>query len=194
MANTSVLLREDVDNLGGRGEIVKVKSGYARNFLLPQGIATLASKGNIKQIEGERSALLKKSAHEKSTADAQAEQMKDISLAFERRAGEGGTLFGSVTSMDIADALKAKGYEIDRRKIVLREAIKETGDFTVNVKLHREVTIGIPVTVTAEGGAAEAKAGKSAKARTEKTVDTTAETTENNSDLVEESAAEETKS
>ena len=193
MANTSVLLREDVDNLGGRGEIVKVKSGYARNFLLPQGIATLASKGNIKQIEGERSALLKKSAHEKSTADAQAEQMKDISLAFERRAGEGGTLFGSVTSMDIADALKAKGYEIDRRKIVLREAIKETGDFTVNVKLHREVTIGIPVTVTAEGGAAEAKAGKSAKARTEKTVDTTAETTENNSDLVEESAAEETK-
>jgi large subunit ribosomal protein L9 len=194
MANTSVLLREDVDNLGGRGEIVKVKSGYARNFLLPQGIATLASKGNIKQIEGERSALLKKSAHEKSTADAQAEQMKDISLAFERRAGEGGTLFGSVTSMDIADALKAKGYEIDRRKIVLRDAIKEIGGFTVNVKLHREVTIGIPVTVTAEGGAAEAKAGKSAKARTEKTVDTTAETTENNSDLVEESAAEETKS
>ena len=194
MANTSVLLREDVDNLGGRGEIVKVKSGYARNFLLPQGIATLASKGNIKQIEGERAALLKKSATEKSTADAQAEQMKDISLAFERRAGEGGTLFGSVTSMDIADALKAKGYEIDRRKIVLRDAIKEIGGFTVNVKLHREVTIGIPVTVTAEGGAAEAKAGKSAKARTEKTVDTTAETTENNSDLVEESAAEETKS
>jgi large subunit ribosomal protein L9 len=72
--------------------------------------------------------------------------MRDISLAFERRAGEGGTLFGSVTSMDIADALKAKGYEIDRRKIVLKDAIKETGDFTVNVKLHREVTIGIPVT------------------------------------------------
>ncbi len=194
MANTSVLLREDVDNLGGRGEIVKVKAGYARNFLLPQGIATLASKGNIKQIEGERSALLKKSAFEKSTADAQAEQMKDIFLAFERRAGEGGTLFGSVTSMDIAEALKAKGYEIDRRKIVLRDAIKEIGDFTVNVKLHREVTIGIPVAVTAEGGAAEAKAEKSVKVRTEKTADTTAETMENNSDSAEETAIEETES
>ncbi len=194
MANTSVLLREDIDNLGGRGEIVKVKAGYARNFLLPQGMATLASKGNIKQIEGERSALLKKSAHEKSTADAQAEQMRDISLAFERRAGEGGTLFGSVTSMDIADALKAKGYEIDRRKIVLKDAIKETGDFTVNVKLHREVTIGIPVAVTAEGGAADAKAEKSAKVRTEKTADATAETTENSSDSAEENAVPETES
>jgi large subunit ribosomal protein L9 len=194
MANTTILLREDVDNLGGRGEIVKVKSGYARNFLLPQGIATLASKGNIKQIEGERSALLKKSAYEKSTADAQAEQMKDISLSFERRAGEGGTLFGSVTSMDIADALKAKGYEIDRRKIVLRDAIKETGDFTVNVKLHREVTIEIPVAVTAEGGIAEAKTEKSAKVRTENTTDATAETTENNSDSAEENTVEETES
>ena len=190
MATINVLLRDDVDNLGGRGEIVKVKSGYARNFLLPQGIATLASKGNIKQIEGERAALLRKSAQEKSTADAQAEQMKDISLAFERRAGEGGTLFGSVTSMDIADALKAKGYEIDRRKIVLKDAIKETGDFTVNVKLHREVTIGIPVIVSAEGGATEAKAGKPAKARTEKTDDASAEATENNSDSAEETTAE----
>lgn len=195
MANTTVLLREDIDNLGGRGEIVKVKSGYARNFLLPQGIATLASKGNIKQIENERAALLKKSASEKSTADAQAEQMKDISLAFERRAGEGGTLFGSVTSMDVAEALKAKGYEIDRRKIVLKDAIKETGDFTVNVKLHREVTIGIPVTVSAEGGTAEAKAGKSAKARTEKIDDATiAGTTENNSDSAEENTSGETES
>ena len=174
MANTSVLLREDIDNLGGRGEIVKVKAGYARNFLLPQGMATLASKGNIKQIEGERSALLKKSAHEKSTADAQAEQMRDISLAFERRAGEGGTLFGSVTSMDIADALKAKGYEIDRRKIVLKDAIKEIGDYTVNVKLHREVTLEVPVSVTAEGGETEApKTKKSAKASAESVADTT---------------------
>jgi large subunit ribosomal protein L9 len=192
MANITVLLREDIDNLGGRGEIVKVKSGYARNFLLPQKMATLASKGNIKQIEGERSALLRKSASEKSTADAQAEQMKDISLAFERRAGEGGTLFGSVTSMDIADAIKAKGYEIDRRKIVLKDAIKETGNFTVNVKLHRDVTIGIPVTVTAEGGSTESKAEKSAKVRTEKMPDVAVETTENNSDSAEEIGAEET--
>ncbi|HQZ82851.1 MAG TPA: 50S ribosomal protein L9, partial [Pyrinomonadaceae bacterium] len=107
MANTTVLLREDVDSLGGRGEIVKVKAGYARNFLLPQGIATLATKGNIKQIEQEREALLKKAAVEVATAQAQKEQMASISLNFERKAGEHGTLFGSVTSMDIADALKA---------------------------------------------------------------------------------------
>ncbi len=192
MANTSVLLREDVDNLGGRGEIVKVRAGYARNFLLPQRIATLASKGNIKQIEGERAALLRKSAQEKSTADAQAEQMKDISLSFERRAGEGGTLFGSVTSMDIANALKAKGYEIDRRKIVLKDAIKETGDYTVNVKLHREVMLPVPVTVTAEGETAEAKAEKSAKSKTEKNSAETSENAENNSDSTEENAAGET--
>ncbi|HEX8735931.1 MAG TPA: 50S ribosomal protein L9, partial [Pyrinomonadaceae bacterium] len=122
MANTTVLLREDVDNLGGRGEIVKVKAGYARNYLLPRNIATLATKGNVKQVENERAALLKKAATEKATADAQAAQMSDITLTFERKAGEQGILFGSVTSMDIAEALQAKGYEIDRRKITLKDA------------------------------------------------------------------------
>jgi large subunit ribosomal protein L9 len=157
MANTTVLLREDVDNLGGRGEIVKVKAGYARNYLLPRNIATLATKGNIKKVESERSALLKKAATEKATADAQAAQMSSITLSFERKAGEQGVLFGSVTSMDVAEALQAKGYEIDRRKITLKEAIKETGEYTVPVKLHREVTLNIPVIVTAEGGSAPAK-------------------------------------
>jgi large subunit ribosomal protein L9 len=157
MANTTVLLREDVDNLGGRGEIVKVKAGYARNYLLPRNIATLATKGNIKKVESERSALLKKAATEKATADAQAAQMSSITLSFERKAGEQGVLFGSVTSMDVAEALQAKGYEIDRRKITLKEAIKETGEYTVPVKLHREVTLNIPVIVTAEGGAAPAQ-------------------------------------
>jgi large subunit ribosomal protein L9 len=161
MANTTILLREDVDALGGRGEIVKVKAGYARNYLLPQGLATLATKGNVKQIEQERSALLKRAAEERSTAEAQKEQMGVIALSFERKAGEGGQLFGSVTSMDIAEALQAKGYEIDRRKISLRDAIKETGEYTVNVKLHREVTLQVPVTVTGEGGeVAEAKPEK----------------------------------
>lgn len=171
MANTTVLLREDIDTLGGRGDIVKVKAGYARNFLLPQGLATLATKGNVKQIEQERSALLKKAALERSTAEGQKEQMGTISLAFTRRAGEGGTLFGSVTSMDIAQALQEKGYEIDRRKIVLREAIKETGEYTVNVRLHREVTLEVPVAVTAEGGEVEKSKGvkgrKDAKAESE---------------------------
>src|SRR5438445_4811182 len=110
MAHTTILLREDIDNVGGRGEIVKVRAGYARNFLLPHGFATLATKGNVKQIEQERAALLKKAAVEKATAEAQLEPTGTIALNFERKAGEHGTLFGSVTSMDIAEALKAKGY------------------------------------------------------------------------------------
>ena len=167
MASTTILLREDIDTLGGRGEIVKVKAGYARNYLLPQGLATLATKGNVKQIEQERAALLKKAAIEKATADAQKEQMGDISLSFERKAGDGGTLFGSVTSMDIAEALQAKGYEIDRRKISLKDAIKETGEYTVKVKLHREVTLEVPVSVTAEGGE-EVAAAPEKKGRKEK--------------------------
>lgn len=155
MANTTILLREDIETLGGRGEIVKVKAGYARNYLLPQGLATLATKGNIRQIELERAALLKKAAAEKATAELQAGQMGDISLHFERKSGEQGHLFGSVTSMDIAEALKAKGYEIDRRKIILKDSIKETGNYTVGVKLHREVTLQVPVTVRGEGEAVE---------------------------------------
>lgn len=163
MANTTILLRDDIEALGGRGEIVKVKAGYARNYLLPQGLATLATKGNLKQIEGERGALLRKAAVEKATADAQKDQMSSIALTFERKAGEGGTLFGSVTSMDIAEAIQAKGYEVDRRRIVLKDAIKETGEYTVKVKLHREVVLEVPVSVTAEGGEAEAKEEKKAK-------------------------------
>ena len=170
MAHTTVLLREDIDTVGGRGEIVRVRAGYARNFLLPQGIATLATKGNVKQIEQERAALLKKAAIEKATAEAQAEQMENISLEFERKAGEHGTLFGSITSMDIAEALQAKGYEIDRRKIALRQPIKETGEYTVHVKLHREVSLPVAVTVTSEGGEiVEAKPEKKGrKARSKK--------------------------
>lgn len=170
MAHTTVLLREDIDTIGGRGEIVKVRAGFARNYLLPQGIATLATKGNVKQIEQERAALLKKAAIEKATAEAQREQMENISLEFERKAGEHGTLFGSITSMDIAEALQAKGYEIDRKRIVLRQPIKETGEYTVSVKLHREVALPIAVKVTAEGGEiVEEKADKKGrKARSKK--------------------------
>lgn len=172
MANTTILLREDIETLGGRGEIVKVKAGYARNYLLPKGLATLATKGNVKQIEQERAALLKKAAVERATAEAQKDQMGNISLAFERKAGEGGTLFGSVTSMDIAQALQEKGYEIDRRRISLRDAIKETGEYTVKVKLHREVTLDVPVTVTAEVGeerAAQTASEKKGRRKKEET-------------------------
>ncbi|HEY0659062.1 MAG TPA: 50S ribosomal protein L9, partial [Pyrinomonadaceae bacterium] len=159
------------------------------NYLLPQGFATLATKGNLKQIEQEREALLKKAATEKSTAEAQADQMRDIALSFERKAGENGTLFGSVTTMDIAEALKAKGYEIDRRKIVLKDAIKETGDYTANVKLHREVVLEVPVSVTAEGGAAvEAKDKKATKPEAKTETEETA-TVENNGNAAGETAA-----
>jgi large subunit ribosomal protein L9 len=167
MANTTILLREDLEHVGGRGEIVKVKAGFARNYLLPQGLATLATKGNVKQIEQERAALLKKAAIERATAEAQLEQMEGLTLEFQRKAGEQGTLFGSVTSMDIAEALAKKGYEIDRKRVSLRDAIKETGEYTVNVKLHREVTLALPVIVTAEGGEMPEKAEKKGRKKAE---------------------------
>jgi large subunit ribosomal protein L9 len=153
MATTNVLLREDVDNLGARGEIVKVKAGYARNYLLPRKLGVEATPGNVRRIEAERGALLKKEARERGTAEAQSAQMKDLRLNFERKVGEHGMLYGSVTSMHIADALKEKGYEIDRRRVHLPEPIKETGEFTVAVRLHRDVIVDIPVTVSGEGGA-----------------------------------------
>jgi large subunit ribosomal protein L9 len=152
MAHTNVLLREDVDDLGARGEIVRVKAGYARNYLLPRKLAVQATASNVKQIEQERAALLKKEAKEIATAQGQADQMKALRLSFTRKVGEHGLLYGSVTSMDIAEALKERGYEIDRRRITLREAIKETGEFTVPVRLHREVVIELPVEVLGEGG------------------------------------------
>jgi large subunit ribosomal protein L9 len=154
MATTSVLLREDIDDLGARGEIVKVKAGYARNFLLPRKLAVEATASNVKQIDQERAALLKKAATERATAEGQAAQLGKLTLTFERKVGEHGLLYGSVTSMDVAEALQAKGYEIDRRRISLRDAIKEVGEYTVPVRLHREVTVEVPVVVTPEGGAA----------------------------------------
>ena len=178
MATTNVLLREDVDNLGVRGEIVRVKAGYARNYLLPRKLAVAATAGNVKQIEGERKALLKREAHDRASAEAQAEQLRTLSLTFERKVGEHGILYGSVTSMDIAESLRAKGYEVDRRRIQLREPIKETGDFTVNMRLHRDVTVELPVKVTAEGGAA-AETTAAAPAQTTAT-ETTAPTADEN--------------
>jgi large subunit ribosomal protein L9 len=164
MASTKVLLREDIDNLGARGEIVKVKSGYARNYLLPRKLAVQATAGNVKQIEAERGALLKREARDRETAEQQAARVRQLSVNFVRRVGEHGILYGSVTSMDIAEALKAQGYEIDRRKIQLREPIKETGEFTVGLRLHREVTVELPVTVAGEGGETTRGAAETAPA------------------------------
>ncbi len=152
MAHTQVLLREDIDNLGARGEIVRVKAGYARNYLLPRNLAVEATANNVRQIEGERAALAKREAKERSTAELQAGHLGALTLKFERKVGEAGVLYGSVTSMDIAHALKDQGYEIDRRKIVLREPIKRFGNYSVPVRLHREVTVELPVSVLGEGG------------------------------------------
>src|SRR6266536_2482310 len=121
MGHKQVLLREDIVNLGARGEIVRVKAGYARNYLLPRSLAVEATASNVKQIESERAALLKREAKERSSADGQADQLRGMTLNFERKVGEEGVLYGSVTSMDIAHALKDRGYEIDRRKIFLRD-------------------------------------------------------------------------
>jgi large subunit ribosomal protein L9 len=151
MAHTKVLLREDVDDLGARGEIVRVRAGYARNYLLPRNLAVEATAGNVKGIEAERAALLKKEAKERSTAEAQSQQMGSLVLEFKRKAGEHGALYGSVTSMDIAESLKERGYEIDRHRIHLREPLKRLGDFSVPVRLHREVTIDLQVKVLPEG-------------------------------------------
>ena len=152
MAHTQVLLREDIDNLGARGEIVRVKAGYARNYLLPRKLAVEATANNMRQIEGERAALAKREAKERSGAELQADQLGKLTLTFERKVGEAGILYGSVTSMDIAHELKEKGYEVDRRKIVLREPIKRFGHYTVPVRLHREVTVDLPISVLGEGG------------------------------------------
>jgi large subunit ribosomal protein L9 len=152
MAHKQVLLREDIDNLGARGEIVRVKAGYARNYLLPRKLAVEATASNVKQIEGERAALAKREAKERSTAELQANQLKSLNLKFERKVGEAGVLYGSVTSMDIAHELQNQGYEIDRRKIVLREPIKRFGNYAVALRLHRDVAVEIPVSVLGEGG------------------------------------------
>jgi len=151
MAHTKVLLREDVDDLGARGEIVRVRAGYARNYLLPRNLAVEATAGNVKGIESERAALLKKEAKERASAEAQSERMGSLNLEFKRKAGEQGALYGSVTSMDIAEALRERGYEIERHRIHLREPLKRLGEYTVPVRLHREVTIDLKVRVASEG-------------------------------------------
>ena len=148
-----LLLKEDIDNLGARGDLVKVKPGYGRNYLLPRGLAIQATPGNKKQIELQRKTILKKEAAERDTATQQADLLKGVTLEFARKVGEHGILYGSVTSMDIAEALAAKGYEIDRRRVLLKEPIKEPGEFEAPIKLHREVTTSVKVVVRNEEAA-----------------------------------------
>lgn len=145
-----VILREDVDKLGARGQVVKVANGYARNFLLPKRLAVAASAANKKIIEQERTAHLRREAKEQSEARDLAKLMTGVGLTIRRKAGEQEQLFGSVTAQDIADALAAQDFTIDRRKIHLDDPIKQLGGHIVTLRLHREVSVPIQVTVVRE--------------------------------------------
>ncbi|MFQ3639078.1 MAG: 50S ribosomal protein L9 [Chloracidobacterium sp.] len=145
-----LLLKEDVEHLGVRGDIVKVRAGYGRNYLIPKGLALMATRANVKLIERERQRLVKLAEAELAAAQSLGEKLNATTLTFQRKAGENGTLYGSVTSMDIAEALAAQQLEIDRRRIVLKEAIKALGDYEVTVKLHRDVAATIKVSVVSD--------------------------------------------
>ena len=161
-----VILKEDVANLGHRGDVVKVTEGYGRNFLLPRKLALQATLANKAVVEQMKSAAARRSASEKAVAEALVTKLEPVVLSFTRKTGEAGQLFGSVTSADIAAGLESKGFEVDRRKIQLAEPIKSLGDFTVAIKLHREVTAHVKVKVVAEA-TAEAPAEPVAEASAE---------------------------
>ena len=158
-----VILKEEVEHLGHRGDVVKVADGYARNFLLPRKLALQATAANKSVIEQMKSSAARRSATEKVLAEELVTKLEPLTLSFTRKSGENGHLFGSVTSSDIAAELATQGFEVDRRKIQLPEPLKRVGDFKVAVKLHREVTAQLKVKVltdAVEGEAAEAAAAE----------------------------------
>jgi large subunit ribosomal protein L9 len=145
-----VILREDVDKLGVRGQVVKVSGGYARNFLLPRKLAVAATEANKKIVEQERQAHLRREAKEKASAQDLANIMTGVTVVIAQKAGEQEQLFGSVTAKDIAEALERQNYHIDRRKIQLADPIKQLGEYKVPIRLHREVTVEVTVQVVKE--------------------------------------------
>jgi len=148
-----VILKEDVPKLGNRGEVVKVAEGYGRNFLLPKKLAIEATMANKAVIEQMKAAAVRRSANEKSEAEELAKQFDGLEVKFQRKSGENDQLFGSVTSGDIAEALEKKSFHIDRRKIQLHEPLKTIGEFTIPVKLHKDVTTHLKVVVDKEAAA-----------------------------------------
>jgi large subunit ribosomal protein L9 len=145
-----VILKEDVPKLGNRGEVVKVAEGYGRNFLLPKKLAIEASAANKAVIEQMKAAAVRRSAKEKSEAEALSKQFDGLEVKFQRKSGENDQLFGSVTAGDIADALEKKSFHIDRRKIQLHESLKTIGEFTLPIKLHKDVTTHLKVIIEKE--------------------------------------------
>ena len=146
-----IILQEDVEKLGARGDVVSVAEGYARNFLLPRKLALEASPGNLKRLEKIRTTLAKRTATEREGAEKQAELLKDVTLSFSRKAGESDQLFGSVTAGDIAESLAAQGFGIDKRRIELAEPIKVVGQYEITAKLVHGVTATFKVNVSREG-------------------------------------------
>ena len=145
-----IILQEDIEKLGHRGEVVTVKPGYARNFLLPKKLAVEATAGNLKAIERIRTSLAKKTATEMEAAKKQAELLNGVSLRFTRKTGENDQMFGSVTTADVAEGLAAKGFKIDKRQVQMGESIKTIGEVPVTVKVFRDVTALIKVSVEKE--------------------------------------------
>ena len=145
-----IILQEDVEKLGSRGEVVNVAPGYARNFLLPRKLAIEATAGNMKQLERIRGALAKKTATERAAAEKQAELLGAVSVRFTRKTGENDQLFGSVTSADIAEGLVAQGFQIDKRQVQLADPIKTLGEHGVTAKVFRDVTATVKVIVEKE--------------------------------------------
>jgi large subunit ribosomal protein L9 len=145
-----IILREDIEKLGSRGDVVKVTPGYARNFLLPRKMAVAANESNKKIVEQERQAHLKRDVKVQSEAQDLAKLMGAVSVTIVQKAGENDQLFGSVTSADITTALEKQGYSIDRKKVHLDEPIKALGDYKVSVRLHKDVSVDIPVHVVKE--------------------------------------------
>lgn len=145
-----VILREDIESLGNRGQLVRVADGYARNYLLPKKLAVQATESNKKIVEQERQAALRRDAKEVSSASDLAKLMANVSITISQKAGENDHLFGSVTAQDISGMLEKQGYTIDRRKIQLAEPIKQLGEFKVPIRLHKDVSVEIPVNVVRE--------------------------------------------
>ena len=149
MAHVKLILREDVPSLGDAGEVVSVKPGFARNYLLPQGKAMPATDARVAELEHHKRVVTERVTRERRTFEAQRDRLEAQRLEFTAQAGEEGKLFGSVTASQIAEELASKGIEIDRRKIQLAEPIREVGDHTVSIRLHREIVANVKVKVTA---------------------------------------------
>ena len=150
-----VILKEPVDNLGHRGDVVRVADGYARNYLLPRNLALAVTAGNKRQIDAEKKRAAAKEAEERTVADALASRLAQAEVVVARRVGEKDTMYGSVTSADVAEALGRQGFDIDKRKLQLAEPIKKVSEIKVPVKLHREITVPVTVKVVAEGAPQE---------------------------------------